>query len=111
MQKSFSRHKKEKPDWMNRHLFLLIITLLVFTVSIGWGDSPKQTYAVQSATDPGKPEYVAFVEVCHEFQAGQTTFNEVLRFDQTNRVILGGLMVMIILISTVIYGYFIYGRN
>ena len=111
MQISFPRPKKEKPAWMNRHLFLLIITLLVFTISIGWGDSPNQTYAKQTATDLEKPEYVAFVEVCQEFQEGQTTFNDVLSFDQTNRVILGGLVVMFILISTAIYGYFIYGRN
>ena len=111
MQISFSRHLKEKPAWMSRHLFLLIITLLVFTISIGWGDSPNQTYLKQTSSNLEKPEYAAFVEVCQEFQAGQSTYNDVMSFDQTNRVILGGLMVMLMLISTVIYGYFIYGRN
>jgi len=96
---------------MTRHFFVLIITMLVFTISIGWGNSPNQSYMKQTTIDLDKPEYAAFVEVCQEFQVGQTTFNDVMSFDQTNRVILGGLMVMFILMSTVFYGYFFYGRN
>jgi hypothetical protein len=106
MRNILSKLSKQKPTWLNRHLFLLILTVSVFIVSIGWGKTYERAFAQQSTADVRLPEYSAYVEVIEEFQEGNTPRAELKCFDQTDRVILGGLIVTLIIISTVSYGYF-----
>lgn len=101
-----SKWSIRKPGWMNRRLILLLITLLVLTISIGWGESSNRNYDCQTCTEDQTPEYLAFVEIHQDFQNGQISLAEFKFFDQTNRVIIGGVIVILIIISTVLYGYF-----
>jgi hypothetical protein len=106
MKKSYQKKSIRKPGWMNRRLLLLLITLLVLTLSIGWGESFDKISAYQKTSDAPKSEYSAFIEVHKNFQNGEIGLGEFKTFDQTNRVIIGGVMVILIIICTVLYGYF-----
>jgi len=106
MHKNYFHKFNKRPGWMNRRFILLLITLLVLTLSIGWGESFDKINAYQATSDAPKSEYSAFIEVHKNFQNGEIDLIEFKTFDQTNRVIIGGVMVILIIISTVLYGYF-----
>ncbi len=93
------RLREQIPSWLDRRLLLLILTLIVFSMAMAWGEPIPQAAAMQ-ANNVEKSEMHPVQQETHVEAELLTVSPEILgNREQTNGIIMGSVVLILVIIG------------
>lgn len=92
------RLREQKPSWLDRRLILLILTLIVFSMAMAWGEPIPQAAAMQANNI--QKSGLFNVQPAVQAEVDQTYSPAMLaNREQTNGVIIGSVVLILVIIG------------
>lgn len=92
------RLREQKPEWVNRRVSLFILTIIVFTMAMTWGEPIPQAAAMQISNIEQVPVTAIQQPAAAAVESGLSPELLVNR-EQTNGIIMGSVVLAFIIIG------------
>lgn len=105
MKKQLQRILQNKPQWLNRRVLLLGVTLLVFVMAMAWGEPIPQGAAMFMGNQHDAQILVTSVDAPTFNNPENTDADLIANKNQTDGVILGSAVLIMIIIGGTISAF------